>query len=95
MPGLCWKKPLGFCAAGWNAGGVNRRRKTVSALLAVVLMLLSACSTLPQRKNELQPRPILPSMERMSRGDQPGVWMDDGDAANLALWVEHVEQICR
>ena len=95
MPCSCWKKPSGFCATGWNAGGVSRRKKTVSALLAVVLTLLSACSTLPQKKNELQPLPILPSMERMSRGDQPGVWMSDGDAANLALWVEHVERVCR
>lgn len=95
MPCSYWKKPLGFCATGWKNGGVNKRKKTVSALLAVVLMLLSACSTLPQRKNELQPRPILPTLVRMSRGDQPGVWMSDPDAANLSLWVEHVESVCR
>lgn len=95
MPCSCWKKPLGFCATGWKSGGTNNWKKTANALLAVVLMLLSGCSTLPQRKNELQPLPILPSMERMRRGDQPGVWMSDGDAANLALWVEHVERVCR
>ena len=29
------------------------------------------------------------------RGGQPGVWMSDGDAANLALWIESVRTICR
>ena len=95
MPCSYLKKPSGFCAAGWKSGGAISWRQTVSALLAVVLMLLFGCSTLPQRKNELQPLPILPSMERMSRGGQPGVWMSDGDAANLALWLEHVERVCR
>lgn len=65
----------------------------MSALLVLVLTLSSGCSTLPQK--ELQPRPILSSLVRMSRGDQPGVWMSDSDAANLALWVEHMESVCR
>ena len=66
----------------------------MSTLLATALLLCSACSTLPQKK-ELQPRPILPTLVRMDRGGLPGVWMSSDDAANLTLWIQHMEAVCR
>lgn len=65
----------------------------MSASLVLVLTLSSGCSTLPQK--EPQPLPILPSLVKMDRGGQSGVWMSDSDAANLALWLENVRNRCR
>ncbi len=60
----------------------------MSASLVLVLTLLSGCSTLPQK--EVQPLPILTSLVKMDRGDEHGVWMNEADAANLALWLKSV-----
>lgn len=64
-------------------------------MFVTALMLLSACSANPRERVNLQPRPILPTLERMSRGDQLGVWMSSDDAANLTLWIQHMENVCR
>ena len=89
-----WARPLSLLPAG--CGGRNRsvRRKSACVLLTMALALCSACSTLPQKK-EPQPRPILPTLVRMDRGGLPGVWMGSDDAANLTLWIQHMEAICR
>lgn len=77
-----------LCSAGWLKGGEGRRKKLASASLALVLLLSSGCSTQPEKVP--LPLPVLSSLVRMDRGGQPGVWMNDADAANLALWLEAV-----
>ena len=88
-----FKRHLSFLQHGWKGKHASRWKKLATISLLTAQVLLSACSI--QTEKTVPARPILPTMERMSRAGEDGVWMSAADAANLALWVTEVERLCR
>lgn len=93
MCSRCWKSCSRSSASGCGNERERGKKSAAALLLLTALALSSACSAAPPEL--LPPRPILDSLTRMCRGDQPGVWMDDADAANLVLYVDELERVCR
>lgn len=92
--GRCFVSPANFWPPFFGGSGKSGSIRSATLLLMMAPALLSGCSIRSQNKN-LQPLPILASMERMSRGDEEGVWMNSSDAGNLYLYLEQVERVCR
>lgn len=92
--GLCSVSSANFWPLFFSSSEKGSSIKSATLLLMMAPVLLSGCSIQSQNRN-LQPLPILASMERMSRGDEDGVWMNSSDAGNLYLYLEQVERVCR
>lgn len=92
--GRCSVSPVNFWPLFFGGSEKGSSIRNVTLLLMMAPVLLSGCSIQSPNKN-LQPLPILTSMERMSRGGEEGVWMNSSDAGNLYLYLEQVERVCR
>ena len=83
----CWK---------WDSGSLFAwmRRGLLLFALAWLLILPGCLSASSAGRAEIPPTPVLCSLQRAELNGVRGVWMDERDAGELALWINGVEN-CR
>lgn len=64
--------------------------RAVTPLFASALLLTApgCCST--SSTPDIPTLPVLTSLQRLTLDGKPGVWMDDADAGQLAVWIYDV-----
>lgn len=77
----CWRS-AGRCVPCWKSW----RNSAAAACAGALLLTVPGCSW----TNCTPALPVLQSLQRATLNGEPGVWMNDADAGNLALWLEEV-----
>ena len=87
-PGACRCLSAFFrqCAPCWKSW----RSLGVSACVSVLLLTVPGCSWTSSTQDQVPTLPVLQSLQKATLNGVPGVWMNDADAGNLALWLEEV-----
>lgn len=87
-PGACRCLSAYFrqCAPCWK----RLRSFGVRACVSVLLLTVPGCSWISSTREQIPTLPVLQSLQRATLNGVQGVWMNDADAGNLALWLEEV-----
>ena len=80
----CWNSDCGSFPA-WT------RRGLLLFVLAWLLTLPGCLSASSAGRAGIPATPVLCSLQRAELNGVPGVWMDERDAGELALWINGVE----
>ena len=86
-PGACRLSSAFYrrCAPCWK----SLRRFVAGAFVIALLLTVPGCSWTSSTP-DIPTLPVLPSLQRATLNGEMGVWMNDADAGNLALWLEEV-----
>ena len=74
----------------WSGAWWRRRAAGVTQGFAVVLLLTVPGCCWDSSKPGIPPLPVLTSLSRAQRGEEPGVWMNSEDAGRLGLWIYEI-----
>lgn len=76
----------GRCAPCWK----SLRRFVAPVCVIALLLTVPGCSWTSSTPDRIPTLPVLTSLQRATLNGEMGVWMNDADAGNLALWLYEV-----
>lgn len=80
---LRWFRRCVPCLKSWRSFGAT-------ACGIALLVTVPGCSWTNSTPAQTPAPPVLQSLQRATLNGEPGVWMNDADAGNLALWLYEV-----